>query len=274
MAIAVAQAGGNGDWNATASWDTGVVPDTADDAIFPAGLSQPFLTNLDQSSKNGGLGVDLNLLYIDENCSAPIGASGNTLRVGCNKIHHRGSGALWYKNLPAGLDTDLVIIDAASPNVTVELDGDRIVHLIALVGNVTLAGTISAMDLLQVHYRNNPDADARVTINAAGSTLTELLMSGGIVTAHNLITRANVNGGHLTKDTTTITTLDVGRSGSCQFDFGGTITDARIKGILDMLRSSKKKTITNLYKFPGAEIRKTDDIVTVTNPYDMTLRGA
>lgn len=274
MAIAVAQAGGAGNWDATASWDTGIVPVTGDDVIFPAGLTQPFLTNLDQSSKAAGAGVDLNLFYRDRNCSAAIGASGNPLRVGCNKLIDHGSGVLFYKNLPATLNTDLVIIDAASPNVAVELDGDRIVNLIVLRGTVTLAGTIAAMDLMQVHYRNNPDADARVTINATGSTLTELLMSGGIVTAHNAITRAIVNGGHLTKDITTITTLDVGRAGSCQYDFGGTITDARIKGILDMLKSSKKKTITNLYKFPGADVRKTDDIVTVTNSYDLTLRGA
>lgn len=255
------------DWDVTGNWLEGVVPINDDSVVLSALAVRGPQTNVDQTAKNGGAGIDLDLLYSHPGFKYAVGSSGNPLKVGCDKLVVMGSGEFWYQNAPAGLDTDIAYITAATPGTLVNLGGDTITELFALRGTIALDATLGAMTRLHVGYMDTRQSDVTLKINSAAGTLTDLFQGGGRVFADNLISNAVVYGGELEKGSTTaITVLDVMATGNVIYNSSGTITTARVRGRLDLTKSSDAKTITTCIIFPGGDLKKIDELHTFTNP--------
>ncbi len=258
--------GSSGDLTSAGNWSNGV-PGNGDKAFFRAGFATGPSTNM------SGLADTLALIHIGRGCTFDLGASSTELKVNATKVIHRGRGKLWYDG-----DTDVaastVVIDC-DPGGSADLQGPiRVARF--LRGKITV-GTVSAMTDIDIGFRGNPSTDAIVTIGTGANATTTYWQWGGTVTASNVLTTANVAGGTLTKDRGTsaaITTLNQS-GGRVNYWTAATLVTATLRGgTLDTIGAGQPQTITTLRVFPGSEIDRDTDLLTVTTEDDLRAESA
>jgi len=241
------------------------LPILDDDLRFPSSTTQSAITNMAALQA-----IDLDLVRTDEGYSGNVGADGTPMVVSADLVKVFGSGEFHYKD--GDLTTDLIIIDAANASTVISLDGTTLTEIIVLRGKVTIQSSAGAITRLQVHYHGNRATDANVTIESGAGTITDLLQTGGIVRCNAAVTNARIDGGTLIQDIATITTLEI-NSGLVDYDFGGIIATARVRGgELNLMRNDDAKTITTLFQFPQGFVRHDPDIHTFTTHHDMRER--
>ena len=104
----------NGDWNATASWSTGVVPVDNDTVIFDGSSQRSVTAGLDQSA------VDLDLLWIKDSFRGDIGVPGASLEIAADVVSMQGGGILRINGTHATKNLDVVVCDSRSGSVLVD----------------------------------------------------------------------------------------------------------------------------------------------------------
>lgn len=249
----------DGDVGATASYSQNLLPTIDDELFFPSTNSQA--VNVDVAALTA---IDLNLLYVDKGFRGVIGTDGVPLEFSADLVKFFGGKAFHYKD--GGGDTDLVIINAASPSTIITLDGDTITKIIVLRGNVTIKSSFGTLVDLEVGWVNNRQSDATVTIQAGVVTpITNLRASGGVINSSSVITNVIVDGGNYTQDTATATNVDI-YSGFFNYNFAGTITALNLRGgTTDFTQNDLSKVVTNTNRFPNSVFKYDDDVTTFTN---------
>ncbi len=254
--------GGSGDLTSAGNWSNGV-PGNADRGFFRAGVATGPSTNM------SGLVDTLALIHIGRGCTFDLGGSGTSLKVSETNIVHRGQGKLWYDG---DVSSANILIDC-DPGGSADIQGP-ITNMRLLRGIVTVGGVTTTN--IFVGFRGSPSTDAVVTIGTGASTTTAYWQWGGTVTASNVLTTANVLGGTLTKDRGTaaaITTLNQS-GGRVNYWTGSTMTSATIMGgLLDTIGAGQPQTITSLFLYPGSDIDRDHDLLTVGNGTDGDFRA-
>lgn len=258
------------DWNTAGNWSN-AVPIAESNILFrtPA-LAMPD-TNLDQGA------IDANSVIIAKGVTGDLGSSGNELKIAANFVHHMGSGQLFYQHAQAagaGLDTDLIIIDAENSTTAVEIsseesDNDGIAHIMVLRGTVTIDATNGNMPRLTVGFRTNPNTDAIVSYPTDTPTLAKLVQMGGRLTCNVPVTDAYLSGGRCIQDNNLITNL-VMHGGYMDYRDTGTIVLADIRGgTFDLLQLPTAMTVTTGIWGPNSIIHKSNTLHTITNEFDL-----
>lgn len=101
-----------------------------------------------------------------------------------------------------------------------------------------------------------------------GSTLGTFTIASGTLTSHSNITTVTCQGGTLiTRETATLTTVTVRKSGVLQHDSSGTITtlNAGPDGEIDFTRDLRARTVTNANVYANTKISDNYKTVTWTN---------
>ncbi len=255
--------GSSGDLTSAGNWSNGV-PGNADRAFFRAGVATGPSTNMT------GLVDTLALIHIGRGCTFDIGGSGTELKASATDIVHRGQGKLWYDGDVASTN---IVIDC-DPGGSADIQGP-ITNIRLLRGTVTV-GAVTTTNIF-VGFRGSPSTDAVVTIGSGASATTAYWQWGGTVTAPNVLTTANVVGGTLTKDRGTsaaITTLNQS-GGRVNYWTAATMTTGTLMGgTLDTIGAGQPQTITTLWMYPGSEIDRDTDLLTVTNENDLRAESA
>lgn len=255
--------GSSGDLTSAGNW-TGGVPGNGDRAFFRAGVATGPSTNMT------GLADTISLIHIGRGCTFDIGGSGTELKVSATDIVHRGMGKLWYDGDVASTN---ILIDC-DPGGSADIQGP-ITNARLLRGTITV-GAVTTTNIF-VGFRGSPSTDAVVTIGPTASTTTAYWQWGGTVTASNVLTTANVLGGTLTKTRGTsaaITTLNQS-GGRVNYWTAATMTLGTLMGgTLDTIGAGQPQTITTLWLYPGSDIDRDTDLLTVTTENDLRAESA
>ena len=256
--------GGSGDLTAAGNW-AGGVPGDGDRAFFRAGYATGPSTNM------AGLSDTLALIHVGRGCTFDIGGSGTELKVSATDIVHRGLGKLWYDG---DADSGQILIDCdpgGSADIQGPIDGARILR-----GTVTV-GAMSGLVFIAVGYRGSPSTDEIVTLGSSAGTTTNYYQWGGTVASSNILTNAYVMGGTLQKVrgvSAAITNL-YESGGLVQYWTAATMTLGTIfGGTLDTIGAGQPQTITALWLYPGSEIDRDTDLLTVTTENDVRAESA
>lgn len=250
----------DGVWGTAGNW-TGGVPLAGERVLIADNTTA--IAGSDQSA------ADLDVVVVDEAYDKTIGSDGSPIILAANRVVLRGSGAVFIKADGAGID-DLVI-DCPTNQIAVNVDSNLtdLTNLHIIRADVTIKGSAGTILLVKVKYRNNRDSDAILTISSGITGITTLEQDGGRITSAGAITTARLRGGRLVQGTATITTIDADGGAHIEFNFGGIIATAYIaRATLDMLQSPDAKTITDLWRYPGAVVRLDPEVVTITNDRD------
>lgn len=272
----------DGDWENAGNWTNGVPGSGGaglDTAIIPAGISQALTTNLDRQGDDGGQGLHLALLHVEEGAPA-IGASGSELKLTADKIKVFSGldGSFYFENATgaAGNETARMIIDSLSNDIVITGDGAADFQQMEIVrGGVTLAvqdgNSGYAINRLYIAYATNPLFDVNVNITTVTDEITFLHIGGGTV-----VTNASENNvvvmsaGDLTfgesADWKAATNQFFQTGGLTAYNIptGGTdLLQAIIQGgTFDTTQTSGEKSITLINVFLGGNLIDDDDLVT------------
>ncbi len=263
MAVDTIWTGSSGDLTSAGNWTNGVPGDT-DRAFFRAGVATGPSTNM------SGLADTLALIHVGRGCTFALGGSGTPLKVSATDIVHRGRGKLWYHG---DVSSANILIDC-DPGGSADIQGP-ITNIRLLRGTVTV-GAVTTTNIF-VGFRGSPSTDAVVTIESGAGTTTAYWQWGGTVTAKNTITTANVLGGTLTKFrgvAAAITNL-YQSGGRVNYWTTATMTLGTILGgTLDTIGAGQPQTITTLWLYPGSDIDRDTDLLTVTTENDLRAEAA
>lgn len=268
----------------TNDWDAGS-PATNDKVIVPESLNVDIDTNLD----NGG--DDYDLIYVHKGYTKNLGSTGTPLKAAADLVVFKGSGKFYFasdKNSGSGLKTDEIRIEAEEADSVIELDSNAadagdIIDFIILRGTVTMKGNIvyDAASLLKVGFIANRASDVDLTIEN-GNTLAVAEQWGGLVKCNTIVTAYRLAGGTLVQDQTKLTALDI-FGGVCRYNYRQTSSDATVirvhgGGVLDLMATGDEKLFTNaaaqIWLYPGSEIRKDDNLHTITKLFDLRAKSA
>ena len=252
----------DGNWNAVGSWTNGIPGPGADVAVFSGVTQTSAITNLDQAGDN------LGLIYIAPEYEGDIGGMSNPLKLGAAKIVHRGQGVLYLQATTN--DVDNLIINTNHSRVACVLSGgtNQVARLRVQHGRCVAGGKL---DLVEV------TTGGICQIVPYADTLGAIHQNGGYCSFRRTVgTAVAISGGFYHHKTGNLATLMQG-GGLVQFDSSNATGDAyaltdayMLGGTLDLLGNVNPKSVTNLYQWPGAVVRRNDDVVTVGTVFDMT----
>jgi hypothetical protein len=218
-----------------------------------------------------GLTDTLSLIHVGRGCAYDIGGSGTELKASATNIVHRGQKKLWYDG---DVDSGQILIDCepgGSADIQGPIDGARILR-----GTVTV-GSMTGLVFIAVGYRGSPATDAIVTLGSAAGTTTNYYQWGGTVTSSNILTSAYVAGGTLTKArgvSAAITNL-YQTGGRVNYWTAATMTLGTVfGGTLDTIGAGQPQTITTLWLYPGSDIDRDTDLLTVSTENDLRAEAA
>lgn len=215
--------------------------------------------------------VDQDGIFVGEGYTQDIGASGNDMQISADRVWHEGSGKMWFKDGDG--TTDQVIVRSTAPDPTksvMNITGATVTKLDVLRGGVEIDGSGTVTNIVVGQITSNA-SDANLTIASSATISTLLEQYGGNTGCNAAIPTVRMMGGILTQATATITTLYV-FGGTVNFNFAGTITDVfHFGGMIDVTLSGGRKTFTNYYWYPGAVLKSTPDLLTVTNEFPAVL---
>jgi hypothetical protein len=259
----------DGNWNATGSWSGAAVPVDGDVVIFPATNAVAPSTNLTQT------GVELAAMFVEKGFAPNIGASGNYLKIGANKLIHFGDGTVYFEDNTTGTEeTDLIILNSDNLNPALYIQGaatNPIGRIVVVKGYAVITGALGAAGITEVelHSRSNPATDARLLVELpSGGTRTigSFYQNAGISDVNCAITNAYLAGGQFTKAGQAMTNLRQA-GGLCVFNVPsstGALAFAHLQGgVLDCTRTPDLKTITTLRRMRGAKIVYNKALVTI-----------
>jgi len=261
--------GADGNWNNVANWSLGAVPVDTNDVIFNRTSSTSVTSNQDAPD-----GVDLNSLTVHPLYTGDIGTSAAPLIIdtasdptgAVGNIVKQGPGAFFIKAGPLGEgNIEFLYIDTDEQAAEIEVDG-VINNLIVIKGRVVALSNFDGTNIW-VSYRNNPPADAHLTVEST-IAITRCAMNGGTVLHNGTSTIANtyIAAGRV------IQGLNAGGVGNLAMT-GGLLeynsTDVLVfayvmGGTLDLSRDGRAKTITELVVFPGGKFLPNAN-TTITN---------
>jgi len=247
----------DGNWGNTASWTGAAVPVSNDIVIFPENNAVSVTSGLSQAA------VDLDALITKPGYIGNIGSSGTHLSISADRVLHEGSGTLYYTDGDG--TTDLVIVNALGNVAAAVFSGTALSRIVLLAGKTTLDASLAALTDLEIGFVNSPQSDAECVIENGAGTITNLLMSGGVVSSSAVITNAHLNAGILTQESVAgaITNLFLA-GGICRYKTSTTLVLAQLlAGVLDC-REARSLTISTLRVHPGARALVPEDMVTVT----------
>lgn len=253
----------NGAWNDAASWTNGVPGPGADTAIFDGTSQVPATSNLDQA------GDDLGLIYISQGHTGDIGGLGNPLKLGSGKIVQRGEGVLYLQATTNDVDHLIVNTNHSRVSCVLSAGTNAVGRLRVEHGRCAAGGKLGTVEV----------TDGGICdITPYADTLDFVMMDGGTcVFRREIATNLIISGGTYTQNLGKLVTL-IQTGGTVNWGSPLTATNADwvittayvFGGVLDALINMQPKGITSLFQWPKAVVRRTDDIVSVTNVYDMT----
>ena len=259
----------DGDWGNDGNW-SGVEPVTGDDAIFNYTSSTSVTSGVDND------GVNLASLIIHEGYQGDIASTGSPLIITADLVEHRGSGTLYYKNGSTAFPaiTDVFRMNSNNQANAVELDG-QIGQIELIKGNGLTKATLNAATIL-VSFRSDQANDVIFTM-AKTSDTPFLLMGGGRVFCNDDLeattTGLVVTAGRFTSlSSATVTNVwQTGGTIAWKSSAGIAGTVYAIGGLFDLSQDGRAKTINELHKFPGADVRLNNAItITTLNNLDET----
>jgi hypothetical protein len=194
----------DGDWNNTANWASGAIPNGATHhAIFDGTLTQTGPSvNLDRT------GETLGRLIVKQNFTGSIGGSGNYLTHNLrsestldSRIVFRGSGDLYYKAYdpdPSGpYDTDVVVNGTGHVYLDSEAGvvGGRIGHVFVQSGGVTIANTCDLQSTFTKAWiiLCGPSANVTIAAESGGADMAGYtILWGGTLTNNRTLASGDV----------------------------------------------------------------------------------
>jgi len=253
------------DWSDAGDWSA-AVPVANDDALVSGALGTAINAGLNQAA------IDLDSIRVHELCKYDIGASGTPLQIATGNLEHYGRAGLYYE-CGAGLKTDMVRIQCATPGVITELGSGAAADYDYILLNRGTVRMLASIDFgaacpVIIGKVDSPN-DVTFSIGSGADTLPTLHMNCGTGVTKGAITTAYVMGGTLTHDVALCTTLYVGPGAVVNYNHSAATTVVVYSGgTLNLLGNTIEKTITTLTSMPGSIVLRDDFLHTVTNDYD------
>jgi hypothetical protein len=260
--------GADGNWATAASWSPSGVPATGDDvylenstASVTGGFVQTakYLASLNiAQSFTGYVGDDVNYLTVGAvkttiGYNTGPGAPSGSQRINLNLDINTGSVTVYNTGTPYTSTVPSVLIKEVNALATLEVKG-------GYVGVAFKTGESSTLSSVTV------SGNSYVSIGS-GTTLTTFKQTGGTNTLLCAATTVTSEGGTLTTDGTGAITAMTVDGGTIISNSSGTITTATAKtlGTLDLIQSTKARTITTPKLESGGTLKYDPDVITLTN---------
>jgi hypothetical protein len=262
---------------ANGSWDNAALVRVArwaaaDKALFTANTpDEHAITNLDQSL------VDIALIFIAGDFRGDVGAHQNPLIISADRVVHLGEGTLHYDNSSIGAPpdtTDEIIIAHTGPrgSLAAVLTGGKLTTIAVARGNVKINDT-DATTLLVTSHIGNRRSDAKVEVIKTTAAITNVRMAGGWLRLGGAAdgTNFDITDATIINESSALAAAILRLySGTVRWNSGVTLTRAELYGgLLDFTHTAEEKTITTLFRFPGARFAYLPDLTTVTTDVDM-----
>lgn len=256
-----------GNWGSTASWDTGVVPISAEVVYFDGTISNhPVTSGLDQT------GVDLQRMWVLDTYTGNIGTPSEPLIIDAAKIVYYGGGTMYWSE---DSDTDWIMID--SPNLTdaFHIAGGTPENVWVRGGYVTIDAAAGTMGTLAVLPSASGVDTAYVYIPTSSGMMSTILQSAGTIENYrNENTGGNyywiISGGefiHQAGDSYFIVVC----GGRLEYNSTGAGTAVyAMRGTVDFSQDRRAKTISVWEQWPGTNIVGKHDGITFSNPVDLS----
>ena len=254
----------DGDFDAGTSWEGGVAPAVDQVALFPStNMVAPTI------SPAGLTTIGLNAFITERGFTPNLGGVGAPIEICANKVYHMGSGTLHYKDgTGAGGNTvtDYVLIDSDNLVSAAQLDGTSITRIHVAKGKVTLLGSIAAVSVLELSYRDSPATDAVVVCTSGGGAITSVLMGAGNLTTAQAVTTGIMKSGIWTHTGTSAITTITQCGGTVYYNASTAPTTGNIMGGVFDMRQNKNGFDFATFPFkiyPGAKFLYNPDLVTM-----------
>lgn len=255
-------AGGDTDYATAANWDTDTAPVNTDSVAFPK-MSSSATPDIVGSDESATLLVNFD---VEPDCGLNFGSRLLPLHIDTDYMVYHGSGQGHFE-----IDNSTsIIINHVGPA------GDEFEWGLNLIGtpNTLLIVDVESGDLVGVAALANDTGEfttidirgGEVTIGE-GVTMTNLLVSGGVVHNHSAAAAATVTGGLLYQEAGELTTLN-GDGGRCVYNAAAGYVTAHVRSgfTLDLTDNPNARTVgtggaTNLYA-GGKILRPVGGIIT------------
>jgi hypothetical protein len=266
-------------WDNTANWSTGSVPANSDTVTFER-INRPVRHGLAQSA------VTLTALNIYASYTGTIGlrsytSSGYreyrptylTIKSAVFNIGQgEGGGSSLIKINASTVQTEINVLgtaqQSAEPGLSCVLllgsHADNVLNVLrGSVGVAAQAGETATMETVTVGYISQQSSDSKVTLGS-GVTLTDLVMTGGVVTVNSNVANITQDGGTLNMQAGAVSdTLEL-RSGVCRYTSAGTIDALQVQSdaTIDFSRDLRARTVTSCSMLKASKLL--DPFATVT----------
>jgi len=265
------------DWGVGGNWNSGVIPQDADDVSIADGYQGNITGTLDQGA------IQLNEVIFPPSFAGNVATSASPLITSAALLKIFSQGEVHFDcslDGASAADVNDCRIHTHARNLTDAIvtigsesgDAGEWDKILITRGNVTMRGTILFEAACKVDISPRTDAEATVNIASGADTLPTLNIVRGRVTAENVVTTCNQYGGTLEKKTAAITTLNL-FGGTCYWTHAtasGTTITVHPGATLDFTRTSQEIVIDALWRLPGSIVLYDPGLVTCTAAYDLT----
>ena len=238
-----------GDWGATASWDTNLVPDTGDDVVFDGVASNSDVT--------AGLttGKTIGELWVKDSYSGDLGTHAtNPLSVATAQLIYQGEGSLFLTG-----NQFEVLIDSVNLIDAVTITGGTCGNLYFSSGAL-LSGASAGQVGNAFLYGN----DVFWTLESGGGTMGNVHLKAGTIVSHVAQTSARilyVSGGEFTQEGNVLVTSVNIYGGRLTWNCGtGMSSLIAMGGTVDFTQDGRTKTVAVAVVAEGVALLRSSKI--------------
>lgn len=269
------------DYEEVTNWTPQEIPIDQVHVMVSAAAVNSMLVNLDRTGDSGGNGLDLRSIYIQDNSTIDIGASGNSLICTVDNtagtkpsITHCGKGSLHFSSEIGGgaaRTTGAIVINSPNMDDAAIISGEFVTQIDKLVcvdGHTRIATTcLSSIDW--VFVTGGIGKQPVLVIDEVALNHDRLYVVNGVVECSRGFNTVNLYGGVFRQASKAPTAIRQ-HGGVFYPNSPDTIATAILMGGFCDATSEKKQqsTITDLYKGPFAVLNR-NWLLTVTNEYDI-----
>ena len=273
--------GRDDDWENPDNWDGHALPVDADDVIVPRTARSSLIRHVDRRGDSGGVGLALNSFIVHRGYRGDIGGEGapfcasvNNATVTLPSIICRGTGSVHFADIGLPVASKILVNSPNQRNALqlMSTTGHSAIGALTVVnGHAHAVGDFGVIDTLLVATRPAPSTPvqsvARVSLSNNAAVLYGY-MGSGEVECKGTCTSLTMCGGTWRQGDKAITVNVVGGG---RFILNSTTVQNTVYlmgGVYDTTESDEPKTITSLYKFPSATLKKSDGL-TIANAFDV-----
>jgi hypothetical protein len=257
----------DGDWANVNNWSSAAVPGSGgaglDTVIIPGTARTSLTTNLDRTGDDGGNGLLLAYMLVEDGYEGDIGSSGNELKLRCTILDYHGDGTLFYESATGvGGQTGRAIINSQRGNAYLSDDGVAPFNQVEFVQGFATLQASQPIAEVWVTPKAGVALNTNVTITNATGLISELFMKAGTLANAAQIDQFHIGGGITTHTASNVN--ETFMTGGTLYwdcpDTAGIMTSLYLAGgRVDTTRTGKPTAINVIFGVgPTAQLVKND----------------